>query len=87
MIISLILLFLGILGLIMASYADIKTTEIPDWLSYSLIISGLFLRISHSIFYQDFSYTFIALINLGIFFIIHLFMNYITFYNLWKIAI
>jgi Flp pilus assembly protein protease CpaA len=76
MVISLILLFLGILGLIIASYADIKTTEIPDWLSYSLIVSGLFLRISHSIFYQDFSYTTIALVNLGIFFVIGNVMYY-----------
>ena len=76
MIIDLILLILGLLGLIIASYSDIKTTEIPDWLSYSLIISGFSLRMLHTIVNKDITYTSTALITFGIFFLVSNLMYY-----------
>ncbi|MAG52769.1 MAG: hypothetical protein CMH62_02290 [Nanoarchaeota archaeon] len=76
MIIDITLLVLGFIGLIIANYSDIKTTEVPDWISYSLIISGLSLRILHSLAYNISSYTTIALVNLGIFFIVGNIMYY-----------
>lgn len=41
----LLLITIGIIGLIIASIFDIKTSEVPDWLNYSLISSGLGIRI------------------------------------------
>ena len=76
MIIDIILILLGIIGLIIATYSDVKTTEIPDWISFSLIITGLSLRALHSITYNQPSFTIIALINLLIFFIIGNIMYY-----------
>ena len=76
MITDLILLILGLLGLIIATYSDKKTTEIPDWLSFSLIASGLSLRALYSITYNDFFYIKIALINLVIFYLIGNIMFY-----------
>src|SRR3989344_3125195 len=38
-----------ILTLLVASYADIKTREVPDWLSYSLIFSALGIRAIFSV--------------------------------------
>lgn len=76
MIIELILVFLGLIGLIIAIYSDFKTTEIPDWLSYSLIIIALALIAFNSLAYNNFLNIKIALINLIIFFIIGNIMFY-----------
>ncbi|MBU2639200.1 MAG: A24 family peptidase [Nanoarchaeota archaeon] len=76
MVIDLILLILGLAGLLIATYSDKKTTEIPDWLNFSLIASGLSLRALYSITYNDFFYIKIALINLVIFYLIGNIMFY-----------
>ncbi len=76
MIIELILVFLGLIGLIIAVYSDFKTTEIPDWLSYSLIITAISLRAFNSLAYNNLLYIKIAVINLIIFFIIGNIMFY-----------
>jgi len=44
-----ILILLGLLGLFIASICDIKTKEIPDWLSFSLIASGISIRIMQAV--------------------------------------
>lgn len=49
MVIELILIIAGLLALLAASISDIKTREVPDWVSYSLIISGFGLRLFHSL--------------------------------------
>lgn len=36
-----ILLFAGLLGFTVCGYLDLKTTEFPDWLPYSMILTGL----------------------------------------------
>ena len=50
-----ILYSIAFLGLLIGSYSDIKTREVPDWLSYSLIFSGLGLRLMFSL--MDFNWT------------------------------
>src|SRR3989344_6177104 len=75
--IDLILLFLGILGLLAASYSDIKTTEVPDWICYSLIISGLSLRFLEYLNSGNFYALKITLLSFLIFFIIGNIMYYI----------
>jgi len=43
MLIELILVIIALIWLFFASYFDIKTREIPDWLSYSLLIIAIVL--------------------------------------------
>ncbi len=52
------LLLLGSTGLLflMAAYWDVRTTEFPDWLPYSIIIISLALRGAMSLLSWDFSY-------------------------------
>ncbi|MFH1066145.1 MAG: A24 family peptidase [Nanoarchaeota archaeon] len=53
MITGIILVIVALLVLLIATYTDFKTGEIPDWLSYSFIISALGIRLLHSILYND----------------------------------
>lgn len=46
-----ILITLTIITLLIASYTDIKTREVPDWLNYALIFSALGVRSIFSINY------------------------------------
>ncbi|MDP7141585.1 MAG: A24 family peptidase [Candidatus Woesearchaeota archaeon] len=47
--IEIILIIVIITALIIASITDIKTREVPDWLNYSLIISGLAISLIYSL--------------------------------------
>ena len=69
MVIDLFLLIIGFLGISIASISDIKTQEVPDFISYSMIFSGLSLRALHAFTYNEISYFTVALINLSVFFI------------------
>ncbi len=40
-----LLLLIGIIGFGLAGYLDLKTTEFPDWLPYSMITSAIGLRL------------------------------------------
>jgi len=51
---DIILITIAILGLIIATISDIKTREIPDWLSYSLIMTAIAARLIYAILSQDF---------------------------------
>lgn len=44
MLLSIILIALTFFCLIIASYADLKTREVPDWLNYGLIFAALGIR-------------------------------------------
>lgn len=64
------LLTLGLIGLIIASLTDIKTREVPDWLNYSLIASGLGIRLIYSLstnIWQYFLYALLAVVIVFIF--------------------
>ncbi len=49
LIFSLFLLTLGLLALLIGTYTDLKVREVPDWVSYGLIISGLAIRLAAAI--------------------------------------
>lgn len=70
MIIELLLFLFAFLGLILASIFDLKTTEVPDFLSYSLIITGLSLRLMHSVVYNNWKFFTSSLLILLLFFIL-----------------
>lgn len=54
--IGLLLLAVGVCGFGLAAYWDLKTTEFPDWLPYSIIVSALAIRGGYSLFTGDLSY-------------------------------
>lgn len=63
------LLALAFIWIIFAMISDFKTTEIPDWLNYSLIIFALGIRFFYSLFSTgDFSFFYQGLIGFAIFF-------------------
>ena len=43
MVLDVILIILALIVLLIASYTDLKTREVPDWLNYSLIFSALII--------------------------------------------
>ncbi|MBW3018524.1 A24 family peptidase [Candidatus Woesearchaeota archaeon] len=65
--IDLLLLLIGLAALIIASYTDLKTREVPDYLSAAIIIGAFGLRLMHSIFYNDWWFLFNGAIAFGIF--------------------
>lgn len=71
-----ILIAVGLIGLIAGSLFDLKTREVPDWLSYFLISSGLGLRLIYSIFEMKISYILYGLIGFGTYFLFALIMYY-----------
>ena len=55
MLLGWILFAVGVTGFGMAAYLDLKTTEFPDWLPYSIIASALAIRAVFSFLMNDFS--------------------------------
>src|SRR3989338_1091038 len=62
--------------LLIGSFTDLKTREVPDWLNYGLIISGIGLNLLFSAIYSNPSFIINSIIGLAIFFGI----AYIMFY-------
>jgi Flp pilus assembly protein protease CpaA len=62
---------LALVYLIFAVVQDLRTREIANWISFSLIIFALGFRFLYSLFNQtDFSFFYQGLIGLGIFFVL-----------------
>lgn len=60
-----ILATIGVLGCAIASYTDMKTREVPNWLSYSMIASALLIRFLHASTTANWSYLWYGLLGLG----------------------
>lgn len=72
------LVVLAISYLVVASVWDIRTREVYDWLSFSLIIFALAFRFFYSLFeMNDFAFFYQGIIWVGIFFILHNIFYYI----------
>ncbi len=68
MIEMILLLVLALIWLIFAAISDLRTTEIPNWLNYSLIVFALGIRFFYSLFSaEDFNFFFQGLVGFGIF--------------------
>jgi len=76
MVYSLILTAITLTALIVATITDLKTREVPDWLSYGLISIGLGLNLLFSIIYQNYWFFLNSLIGFLLFLIIALIMFY-----------
>ncbi len=75
--ITLVILYsIAFLALLIASYTDLKTREVPDWLNYSIIFAGVGLRLMFSVYYNNYSYIIEGLIGLALFVAISLLMFY-----------
>ncbi len=67
---------LSLIALFIGSITDLKTREVPDWLNYGLLISGIGLNLLFSVIYSDSSFIINSILGLAIFFGI----AYIMFY-------
>jgi Flp pilus assembly protein protease CpaA len=67
----------GLLALVVASLFDIKTREVPDWLSYSLLAFALGASLIMSIYFSDFT----ALLDSFLGFLVGLAIGLLMFYT------
>ncbi len=68
---------LSFIALLAGSLTDLKTREVPDWVNYGLIISGVGLNLLFSVIYSTPSYIISSIIGLVIFFVIAYMMFYL----------
>ena len=71
-----IFIIVALIAVLIGSYTDIKTLEVPDWLNYSMIAIGLGGNLIFTIANSDTSYIIKSLSGLGIAIIIGLIMFY-----------
>jgi len=67
---DIILIITALSALIFSTIVDIKIKEVPDWISFSLIATGLIIRLMHSIIFSEWQYFFYGLLGLGATFLI-----------------
>ncbi|MDP3765632.1 MAG: A24 family peptidase [Nanoarchaeota archaeon] len=67
---------LSFVALLIGSITDLKTREVPDWLNYGLVISGVSLNLLFSAIYSNPSFIINSIVGLLIFFG----LAYIMFY-------
>ena len=68
---------LSFMAILIGSITDLKTREVPDWLNYGFIISGVGLNLLFSVVYSNSSFIINSIVGLLIFFGI----AYIMFYT------
>lgn len=66
---DLILTASGLLALCAAAISDIRTREVPDWISYGLIVTGFSVRIFHAIAYAEADYVIKGMIGFVVMFV------------------
>ena len=59
---------IALVALGIASYTDLKTREVPDWLSYGLVITGVAMNGIFSVALGNASFILHSLLGFGIFF-------------------
>ncbi len=67
---------IALIGLFFATITDLKTREVPDWLSYGLICSGLGLNLLFSFIYSNYWFIINSIIGFLVFLIFALVMFY-----------
>ena len=71
-----ILYSIAFVTLLIASYTDLKTREVPDWLNYSLMFAAVGLRLIFSLYYDNWAYFFEGIFGLGALVAVGLLMFY-----------
>lgn len=59
---------LSFIVLLIGSLTDLRTREVPDWVNYGLVISGVGLNLLFSVIYGNFSFIINSIIGLLVFF-------------------
>lgn len=77
MVMDIILITIAFVALIIGTITDIKKREVPDWLNFSLILSGIGLRLLYSSITFEWSYLMEGVIGLLAFVI----FGYLMFYT------
>lgn len=57
------LILVGLFGFAYTGYKDLKTTEFPDWIPYSMIVAAILIKLVNSVATNDFSIFTDSLIN------------------------
>lgn len=76
MIASILLVAVALIVLLIATYTDFKTGEIPDWLSYGFIIAALGIRLIHATATSDWMYFLYGVIGFAAVFVFSLLVYY-----------
>lgn len=76
MVFSIVILIIGFLVLLIGSFTDIRTREVPDWVDYGLIFAAIGARLAYSLATFDWSYLIEGILGFIAFFII----AYVMFY-------
>jgi len=56
-------IFIALAGTLIASYYDLKTTEIPDYLPIVMIVAGILLNLSNFLITKNSEYLFLSIMN------------------------
>ena len=67
---EIIALALAFTGLTAGSLTDLRTREVPDWINYGLMLTGIGLAILATVIYKDAMFLFKSLLGLGFFFVL-----------------
>ena len=67
---DILLIIITLAALIFAAITDLKIKEVPDWLSYGLIASGISIRLLHALIFNEFNYFLYGLLGLITMFIV-----------------
>lgn len=73
---EIIIVVVVLVGLLIASYTDLKTREVPDWLNYALVAIGIGANSIFSLVYWDYSYILNSVLGFTMFFVFGLLMYY-----------
>lgn len=76
MVLEISLVIITLIWLLFASISDLKTMEVPDWISYSLISIGIFIKLTQSIIENNLSILLESALGFTIFFLIALTLYY-----------
>src|SRR3989344_7436163 len=71
------LFFLAFIWSLFAGIYDLKTTEVPNWLSYSLILFAFIYRLFYSYQINDFNFFLYGLYGFGLFYL----LGYLFYYG------
>ena len=74
------LIVLALVWIAFATFQDLRTREVANWLNFSLIIFALGFRFFYSLFSESFGFFYQGLIGLGIFFILGNLLYYGRFF-------
>ncbi|MBU0616069.1 MAG: A24 family peptidase [Nanoarchaeota archaeon] len=71
-----IITIIVLIGLLIGSYTDLKTREVPDWLNFALVACGFGINAIYSAVYWDYTYILNSVAGFAAFFLFAILMYY-----------